>query len=219
LLTIRVRLGRGEVGSFSPRLLGFFFPLSGRKRLSLNYGRGTRLNFAERTKGRFKLNARLFRLRQSSSLYCATLPPPSAAFSSSSLSLGVFRCNPYPSFRLFRSAVAFRSGCFSPGPFSTTSPTRQPPSCLSYVVCTRVTTEERERKRNREKEERESHVQVPSLPSSTFISGVANPRHPSRCRLRNSYARELSAANPHELQKELPFRSCDDYGSSKGKYQ
>lgn len=87
MLTIRGRLGRGEVGSFSPRLPSApsFRPLPGRKRLSLNYGRGARLNFAERTKGRFKLNARLFRLRQSSSFYLRRATPSSSLWSFSLL--------------------------------------------------------------------------------------------------------------------------------------
>lgn len=60
LLTIRA----GETGSFFLVVLptGSCLPLPRRKRLSLNYERGTRLNSTERTKGRFKLNARLFHL-------------------------------------------------------------------------------------------------------------------------------------------------------------
>lgn len=146
---------RDEVGSFSPRLTSAssFRPLPGRKRLSLNYGRGARLNFAKRTKRRFKLNACLFRLRQSRPYTCATLLLPSAAVSNPSLSLGVSWGNPYSSFRLLRFAVAFKSGCLSPGPFSTT-PVDSPTSRLSFLRRVYEGNDRRVKDRKRERENR-----------------------------------------------------------------
>lgn len=105
--------------------------------LSLNYERGTRLNSAERTKRRFKLNARLFHLYLSPRLFtCVTTPPPSPAFSVLFLPAFLSATLILPS-RLFRFAVAFRSGCFSPGPFSAVLSARRPspfsPSHLSFL--------------------------------------------------------------------------------------
>lgn len=208
LLTIRTRLGRGEVGSFSPRLPSApsFLPSSRAETLIVELrARGT-VKFCGADKGAIQIKRSPFPTPPVLVLLpCATLPSPPAAFSSPSLSVGVSWCNPYPSSRLFRSAVAFRNGCFSPG-FSTNPSSRQPPGSFLrrvYEVNDRkVKDRERERTRKREdrKRERESRTYslVLSMLSSTFISGIANPRHPSWRRLRNSCTWELSAANPRE---------------------
>lgn len=155
MLTIRARLGRGEVGSFSPRLPStpsFRPPLWAETLIVELRARGT-VKFCGADKGAIQIKRSPFptppvlRRPFTCAYVAATLGAQS--FSSPSLSLGVSRCNPYPSSRLFLYADAFRSGCFSPffavqhhslppSPFLA----RQPPGCLSYVACTRVTTEE-----------------------------------------------------------------------------
>lgn len=143
LLTICARLGQDEVGSFSPRLptAPSFLPPSSWAETLIVELRGT-VKFCGADKEAIQIKRLPFPTPPVSSLYLRYVAAtPSAAVSNPSLSLDVSSCNPYSSFRLVRSAVAFKSGCLSPGPFNTTQSTRQPHDGLSYVVCTRVTTE------------------------------------------------------------------------------